>query len=151
MGALPVVLEDLRDAPVAERHAQAQVVLVAAAVMQLGGHVLLDERDVRIGGLVEADVVDADRGGEHPETREQVAQGAVTLDDGRRTDQPGDRQPPLPQREDDRDPPHARIPEARSAVARAGRGRRGSSRMTYYEPSRSQRLPAISRKTATRP
>src|SRR3954447_1982525 len=33
MGALPVVLEDLRDAPVAERHAQAQVVVVAAAVM----------------------------------------------------------------------------------------------------------------------
>src|SRR5258705_4013090 len=51
VGALPVVLEDRRDAAVAERDAQAEVILVPVAAVQLGGHVLLDERDVRIGGL----------------------------------------------------------------------------------------------------
>ena len=46
MGALAVVLEDRRDTAIAEAHPQAQVVLVAGAVAQLGSHVLLDERDV---------------------------------------------------------------------------------------------------------
>ena len=56
--SLAVVLEDLRDQPVAERDAQAEIVLVAATVAQAGGHVLLDEGDVRVGGGVEAHVVD---------------------------------------------------------------------------------------------
>jgi hypothetical protein len=80
---LPVVLVELREAAVAHAAAGGVAVRVGAAVVQDGMPLPLDEEDLGIGRLVEADVTLLERRAGGEEAAEDRAQLIVAADLGR--------------------------------------------------------------------